>query len=87
MDFDALSRADNSPASHSSSSPAGPREIERELMALHEIPEYSQGLIGQELGGSIACRAIIERRRAVQFPTADRSTPRGRLRSRSLARS
>lgn len=51
MDFNALSRADNTPASHSSSSPAGPREFERELMALHEIPEYSQDLIWQELGG------------------------------------
>lgn len=51
MDLNALSRADNSPASHSSSSPAGPREFERELMALHEIPEYSQDLIWQELGG------------------------------------
>jgi hypothetical protein len=86
MDFNALSRADNSPASHSSSSPAGPREFERELMALHETPEYGQDLIGHELGAASRV-AIIERRRAVQFPTADRSTPRGRLRSRSLARS
>lgn len=34
MDFNALSWADNSPASHSSSSRAGPREFERELMAI-----------------------------------------------------
>ncbi|WP_156446993.1 hypothetical protein [Bradyrhizobium yuanmingense] len=50
MDFNALSPADNGPAPHSCSSPAGPREFERELMALHEIPEYSQDLIWQQLG-------------------------------------
>ncbi|WP_407175521.1 hypothetical protein [Bradyrhizobium sp. STM 3562] len=52
MDFNALSRADKIPASHSPSSPAGPREFERELVALHEIPEYSQDLFWQELEGT-----------------------------------
>jgi len=51
MDFSALNRADRSPVAQSSSSPAGPREFERELVALHEILDYDQDLIWQELGG------------------------------------
>ncbi|MGY3582720.1 hypothetical protein ACVIGB_008214 [Bradyrhizobium sp. USDA 4341] len=51
MDFNALSGADKSPPPHSASSPADRSEFERELIALHEMPEYSQDLIWQELGG------------------------------------
>ncbi|WP_143278141.1 hypothetical protein [Bradyrhizobium sp. UFLA03-84] len=51
MDFNALSGADKSPPRHSASSPADRSAFERELMALHEMPEYNQDLIWQELGG------------------------------------
>lgn len=50
LDFDALSPADNSPAPHSSSSRAGLRKFERELIDCMKYP-YTQDLIWQELGG------------------------------------
>ncbi|WP_128916004.1 hypothetical protein [Bradyrhizobium nanningense] len=51
MDFDALSGADKSPQPHSASSPEDRTEFERELVALHEMPEYNQDLVWQDLGG------------------------------------
>ncbi|MGY3533058.1 MULTISPECIES: hypothetical protein [Bradyrhizobium] len=51
MDFNALGGADKSPPPRSPSSPTDRSEFERELMALHEMPGYSQDLIWQELGG------------------------------------